>query len=616
MNFNLFQRCSLKTRVTLFTLAIFLISLWSLTFYASLTLRHDMQRLLSDQQFSTVSLIAEEVNQEIGERFGVLDQVAGRVSSAMLDHPAALQTFLEERLISQGPFNAGVFVTGTDGVAVAGIPLSAGMIGVNYQDRDYIAGALLEGKRTIGRPVIGRVLRVPVFGMGVPIRDPQGVVIGALAGITNLSQPNFLDRITHSRYGQSGGYLLVAPLHRLVVTASDKSRIMETLPAPGVNPGIDRFLAGYEGSAVIRHSQGIEVLASDKGIPAVGWIAATHLPTAEAFAPIRAMQQRMIIATIFLTLLAGGLTWWMLRRQLFPMLTAVRTLAAWSANHQPPLPIVHRDEIGTLISSFNRLLEILGRREQALKDSEGRFRSVMENITNVAVQGYALDGTVTFWNRASELLYGYSAAEALGGNLLDLIIPPEMREAVTGAIRQMVETGETIPSGELLLKKKDGSSVPVFSNHVMLKPVGGPPELFCLDIDLTERRQMECQLQQLALYDSLTQLPNRRLFNDRLSQAIAVSKRSGCYSALMFLDLDNFKSLNDTHGHTIGDLLLIEAADRLKSCVREMDTVARFGGDEFVVNYPALKGGACGCTRTFPCRQRTLHWAFKHGFLA
>lgn len=101
--------------------------------------------------------------------------------------------------------------------------------------------------------------------------------------------------------------------------------------------------------------------------------------------------------------------------------------------------------------------------------------------------------------------------------------------------------------------------------------------------DITESKRMEDQVRQLALYDTLTTLPNRRLLNERLSQTMAASKRSGCYGALMFLDLDNFKPLNDTHGHVVGDLLLIEAADRLKSCVREMDTVARFGGDEFVV---------------------------------
>ena len=91
------------------------------------------------------------------------------------------------------------------------------------------------------------------------------------------------------------------------------------------------------------------------------------------------------------------------------------------------------------------------------------------------------------------------------------------------------------------------------------------------------------QLRNLAFYDTLTLLPNRRLLTDRLTQAMASSRRSGCYGALMFLDLDNFKPLNDQFGHALGDLLLIEAARRISGCLRETDTVARFGGDEFVV---------------------------------
>jgi diguanylate cyclase (GGDEF)-like protein len=87
----------------------------------------------------------------------------------------------------------------------------------------------------------------------------------------------------------------------------------------------------------------------------------------------------------------------------------------------------------------------------------------------------------------------------------------------------------------------------------------------------------------LAFYDSLTELPNRRLLDDRLSQAVLGSKRSESYCALIFIDLDNFKPLNDTHGHVVGDLLLVQAAERLKKCIREVDTVARFGGDEFVI---------------------------------
>ena len=104
-----------------------------------------------------------------------------------------------------------------------------------------------------------------------------------------------------------------------------------------------------------------------------------------------------------------------------------------------------------------------------------------------------------------------------------------------------------------------------------------------LEEEQSKLRQAEEEIRNLAFYDSLTKLPNRRLLADRLNQAMAASKRSGNYVALIFLDLDNFKPINDTHGHDVGDLLLIEAATRLKSCLREIDTASRFGGDEFVV---------------------------------
>jgi diguanylate cyclase (GGDEF)-like protein/PAS domain S-box-containing protein len=106
--------------------------------------------------------------------------------------------------------------------------------------------------------------------------------------------------------------------------------------------------------------------------------------------------------------------------------------------------------------------------------------------------------------------------------------------------------------------------------------------------DITQRKQTEEKIKWFAFYDVLTELPNRRLLSDRLTQAMSSSKRNEQYGALMFLDLDNFKPLNDEHGHAVGDLLLMEVASRLKKCVRDIDTVARLGGDEFVVMLTGL----------------------------
>ena len=113
--------------------------------------------------------------------------------------------------------------------------------------------------------------------------------------------------------------------------------------------------------------------------------------------------------------------------------------------------------------------------------------------------------------------------------------------------------------------------------------------------DVTERKRVDARINNIAYHDALTGLPNRRLLDDRLEQAFAACKRSGQYGAVIFLDLDNFKPLNDTHGHKVGDLLLVEVALRLVSCVRKVDTVARFGGDEFVVLLNELGGNESEC---------------------
>lgn len=135
---------------------------------------------------------------------------------------------------------------------------------------------------------------------------------------------------------------------------------------------------------------------------------------------------------------------------------------------------------------------------------------------------------------------------------------------------------------ESVHRRKDGSLVDV---EVIVSGIemDGTKCLFALSRDITERKQSEETIRSLAFYDTLTQLPNRRLMNDRLEQAMVASKRHSRYGALMFIDLDNFKPLNDEYGHGVGDLLLIEVARRIRRCIRKMDTVARFGGDEFVV---------------------------------
>ncbi len=231
------------------------------------------------------------------------------------------------------------------------------------------------------------------------------------------------------------------------------------------------------------------------------------------------------------------------------------------------------------------ILDITERKqtERALTASENKFRELFELMPNTAVQGYDHQGKVIFWNKASEQLYGFSKQEAIGQKIEDLIIPEAMVEHVKHAINDFIHKDIQIPAAEHDLRHKDGSAVPVFSSHIKLQNALGEPEMYCIDFDLKENRKAQAEIAQLAYFDVLTNLPNRRLFLDRLDQEIAVAVRHSNYGAVLFLDLDNFKTVNDALSHAIGDALLQQVAKRMQDQLRAEDTVARLGGDEFVI---------------------------------
>lgn len=222
---------------------------------------------------------------------------------------------------------------------------------------------------------------------------------------------------------------------------------------------------------------------------------------------------------------------------------------------------------------------------QALKESEEKFRSLFES-TSDAVQLLDEKGFLDC-NPATLSLFGCTDAQqfrSLHPADLSPARQPNGEDSVTLANRYIATA---MKDGSLHFEwthKRQDTGEP-FSAEVLLSPMmlHGKMALQATVRDITKRKQIEEQVRLLAFYDTLTGLPNRRLLDDRIAQTLAAGKRSNLYGAVMFLDLDNFKPLNDTHGHAVGDQLLVEAGRRLKNCVREIDTVARFGGDEFVV---------------------------------
>ncbi len=586
VNLKYFQRRSLKTKVTLFTLGIFVVSIWSLAFYASQISRGAIARLSGDQQYSTVTFMGSEVHRQVDDRLRALNTVANSISPEMLANPQDLQRHLEQRPVFGMYFNGGVYVTSGDGTAIASLPVSAQRIGVNYMDRDYIRIPLEQGIQAIGQPVMGRQLKAPIFGMSAPVRDAQGKVIGALAGVIDLTRPNFLDSISQGRYGKTGDYFIVNAKNRTILATSDKRRLLEVLPPPGVSPWIDRFVQGYEGSAVVVNPLGVEVLVSIKQVPVAGWYLSAILPTTEAFSLIRDLRSHLLAAAGLMTVLAGLLTWWMLSRQLSPLGTVARMLAKQSGSDQPaqPLPVTRQDEIGSLIGGFNRLLETLRLRDEALRATATRLRSLTEMSSDFFWETDAehrISTRTESRREISESVFRQAPSVGLRRWEIPSTAPDE---AGWKAHRDLLDAHLPFRNFEVTRPRSNGrihhisvSGDPVFDADGHFKGYQG------IGTDLTAQKAAESQIRNLAFYDPLTALPNRRLLMDRLKHAMATHSRHARKGALLFVDLDNFKTLNDTLGHDTGDLLLQQIANGLSACVREGDTVARLGGDEFVV---------------------------------
>lgn len=213
-------------------------------------------------------------------------------------------------------------------------------------------------------------------------------------------------------------------------------------------------------------------------------------------------------------------------------------------------------------------------------------------VTESAVEGIITideDGIIESVNRAAERMFAYQAGELVGHNVR-MLMPAPHRDAHDSYLARYIRTGEGRVIGrpqELSALRRDGSEFPIEINVTETR-LGGGRRFTAILRDITARKETEAHIQRLADYDGLTELPNRMLFHDRLRQAASLARRDRHELALLYIDLDKFKAVNDTLGHAAGDELLKGVAGRIRRQMRESDTVARIGGDEFAVILPTI----------------------------
>ncbi len=327
---------------------------------------------------------------------------------------------------------------------------------------------------------------------------------------------------------------------RIPIKTTDDARLI---------PSVEMLGNGYYGPLEAVDYRNKPTLAFNVAVPDTPWGIVVKIDTAEVLEPVDRLKIIIWIITAFFILGAGIVLWlWWLKQRTEHL--AQQELAAVAADLRVSAIAFETHEAILITDCQPKILRV---------------------------------------NKAFEHMTGYTAEEVIGQNpnlLKGERKPVTFYEEMWGAI---FRDGQW--SGEMLDRRKNGEVFPAWLTITgVAAPDGTLTHYVGSFFDITDRKKAEQDIHQLAFYDPLTKLPNRRLLLDRLQHALASSARSGRYGAIMFIDLDNFKIINDTKGHDCGDLLLIEAARRLQSCVREGDTVARLGGDEFVVMLEDIKG--------------------------
>lgn len=474
------QMSSLTLRFPLFVLALLFTVIWGLAGYINILLRHDLERLLSAQQFSSVSVIAASIDQEIRIRQHTLDDlVRAIVKRTLLSEPKQLDEFLHDNLAVGALFNGGLFILDATGIGLADASEMPGRVGLNLADRDYFIAARDQRKPWVGIPVAGKLSNRPLIAMSAPIIDPAGPVQGVLVGITYLDAKNFMDRIVATYSDQQGGVLIIDPKSGRFVTATDSSRTFQPIPAPGVNRMHDRYMAGFEGSGVGRSSRGIEELSSSRRIAATDWFAVVTLPVAIAFAPVTAVQNTIMSVAIFLSLVIPLLAALMVRHWLMPLRDTTRALREMTTHQRAleALPVTTRNEIGQLIASFNQFQARIRENESLLREQRSRLDATLDAARMRFIE----------WAATTE--------EPIARALLDLVCP-EDRDRVAAVVEH-----DLAAHGQFLAEfRSDGPEVDapwLMARGRIFDPSATNRQAIAIVWEITEFKRAE-----LALYEN------------------------------------------------------------------------------------------------------------------
>ena len=581
------SRYNLKTKMTLVVggLAVFLLLVQA--FFQVYLMQDDQRKLVANQLNTLVEQTARELDDKIATRQTALTSEALDFPLELLGDSRRIEQYLsnERALLS---LVDDLYVFSPTGVLMVDWPVVAGRRLLDMSDREYIQQTIATKASFISKPILGRITKQPLIIITAPLLDREGNLHGILAGVLNLYKPNILGALRDIKVGESGYFVLSHP-NRYIIMHPDQARILK----PDVELDTHSLMQQAQKSgdnALERLVDQKMVLLAHKQLRSTGWLMSAVYPLEEAYYPIRHMGQRTLLITLLLTLLLTPLIWSVAQRFLHPLEQLTLQIRALFANGQVlkagRVTPQGSEEIQALATTFNEFMERNERAEHELQLHERRLSLVLETASDGIWDWDVVSGQIT-GNPALARILGMAEAvvitttlQHISAHLLD-----EERELVDINLHACLRGTSDIYYAEHRLVQKAGQTIWVLNRGRVVErdAAGRALRMIGSFSDISRHKESEARIHQMAFFDSLTGLPNRAQLAETVAEAMPLAKEAHERLALLFLDLDQFKNINDSLGHFTGDLLLQAVGQRLAACIGDVDLIARQGGDEFVI---------------------------------
>ena len=488
-----FRWHSITTRITLITLLVCLFSGGLLAYGGIRFLAAELEEDLGKQQFSSAALIATQVDSQLKNLVSTLESVSVEVGTLGNSPASVIQSTLEGNQHLLSLFSAGVFVISEDKQLIASLQNDR-KISLPDKVMQDVSQRAEQTHIQILDPFVDEKSGIRMTAIVVPILRKDGSLLGTMTGLINLDLPSSFDYFSNIHYGNTGYYLLVAPKSRLIVAATDPKRRMEPLPPPGVNPGVDQFIEGIEGSRRLTNLQGHPVFSSVKRAKLSGWLIVVSTPIAEAFSILESIEDRVFLYCGVVMLFIGSFLTWTIRKQLEPLSRANEAVIAQSKqiDERLEIPVTSQDEIGNLVSDFNHLLLQLRARDDALAWSEKRFRAIFdaepECVKLVNANGKLLD-----MNAAGLCMLEVESVDQVRAIGLSTFVVEEYRPKFAALFDDVID-GKT---GSLVFEARGMKGVHRWlESHAIpfQNPENGENMMLAVTRDITQQKQAEIDL--------------------------------------------------------------------------------------------------------------------------